>query len=1404
MTEQSSSGPLPPNYKPTSITRLAGQQDYPLWKIKITMYLRRLQLFKNNEPVDDKDATALSIIFDNLNETLQQQAIHVSASASDLWEYISKTFEKTDLSTKAKAIQNLVDFNYQEATMDMNYSKIMTIQQELKSAFNSDTISFENMTTIFSILNLPKHHHLLRTTMMENAKDDKQLPALSSLFSSLLREESLSNESGARQVVSTTTTNQCQHRFTPANKCWKCHPCQKCQAGKKDRTYHTINDKWCQKNWSDDTKASRAKTFVVDSACTDTMAANKDGLTLYSHPIAHPIRVANNQTMIADEIGSLTTPEMNLDVLICKELSENLLSTNDLANQKVHTLFTEEGVFIGKGGSLNEIFHKGYRKDKSFYVNLKNQPSTLARVTTVEEDHLKLNHLNARATTRATATANITPINCDACYTGKATKGTKPKTATNRANKPGERFHTDICGPITPTSNNGHRYLLTFTDDYSRYVTVFFLQTKAEAFEKFHNLDSVVYNQFGRHIKYLRSDNGTEFKNSSFTDYCKLYGIHQEFTVTYTPSQNGVAERLNLTIFNYLRATLKSSKLDKSFWHEIIQNICYTKNRTVIATNQKETAFAKYFDQKGDISHLQVCGAPCYAITTPWEKRKSYSFKLADRAQLCKFLGYSTNKKAYRLLTETNQIIEVCYEDVRFPESTPTVNTAPVTPTETTLQSEINQINIPDNTNSETTQESNETESDQESSDQESVYSTPIKQETFHTPVKQEARNVEPETEEQETEKEETQNPPVAEYPTLRSIPNMPGAFFDPSRSSTVTLQPISDPAPKDINAPPAFIKRIRKATKRFDPSSASRAFSAISATREEHVNVSTADALHHSGIEWFRLPPAFARSAKGEPLPAKYEDIEALADKKEWLKATDAEIASLIEHDTWQLVDLPANRRALKNKWVFRIKRDAQGSITRYKARLCACGYSQQENIDYKDIYAPVVRPESFRVFLATIAARNMECHQMDVTAAFLNGNLEETIYMKQPPGYINKECPDKVCKIIRNLYGLKQASRVWHKTIDPFLKSLGFTPLASDPCVYFKWDKDQLSMISLYVDDLAIASDSPEILDSTKQALSSRFKMTDEGELDYILGMQIKRDRNKRELHISSHLKISEILKDFNMASCDTVATPMEHLTISAADCPTIGSKEWTEMQEVPYRQCVGRLVNLMRTTRPDLAFAVSVVSRYLHNPGRKHWNMVKRIMRYLSGTKTFTLRIAPNQLTTTAHAKDAKVNLVGNLDADWGGNRDNCKSTSGFSFFVGNGLVSWGSKAQPTVATSSTHAEYVAAYQATAECLWIRSMLLELKLLPQDTPTVLKCDNQAAIKIANYQMVTPQSKHFDQKYHFVRHEVEEGHISLLFCPGKDNVADIFTKPLARTKFQKFRTELGIIADPGESNAC
>jgi hypothetical protein len=453
----------------------------------------------------------------------------------------------------------------------------------------------------------------------------------------------------------------------------------------------------------------------------------------------------------------------------------------------------------------------------------------------------------------------------------------------------------------------------------------------------------MIYNQFGRHITFLRSDNGTEFKNSSFSMYCSAYGITQQFTTPDAPNQNGVSERLNLTLLDATRAMLHASKLSPDFWNEAVLNAVYTRNRSPSSSTGKCTPYELYYGHKPNVSHLQIFGTPCFAITTPYQRRNTGTFKLADRSKKCIFMGYSSNSKSYRLLNETGKITLARYEDTLFTVPCPPNSHGPTIPPGESSSSIPLTLYTPSADDDNTSFYTVDSDLDSPVTHQPAeILSVPPNDQPFPPSPTPDSPEESPSP---SADPEDASN----EFPTITPIAGQPGLFRDP-RYGTITLQPISDPPSRSITAPPRYPKRA------CSPVDYSSAFTSLSMDPYAFCMTDTTDALHQSCVEWYKLPPAFARSANGEQLPATYDAIATLTDKEEWQKATSAEIASLIEHGTWTLVPLPPGRKALKTKWVFRIKRDAHGNITRYKARLCACGYSQLPGIDYKEIYSPVV----------------------------------------------------------------------------------------------------------------------------------------------------------------------------------------------------------------------------------------------------------------------------------------------------------------------------------------------------------------------------------------------------------------------------------------------------------------
>ncbi|NBX97749.1 hypothetical protein EBQ81_02685, partial [bacterium] len=512
--------------------------------------------------------------------------------------------------------------------------------------------------------------------------------------------------------------------------------------------------------------------------------------------------------------------------------------------------------------------------------------------------------------------------------------------------------------------------------------------------------------------------------------------------------------------------------------------------------------------------------------------------------------------------------------------------------------------------------------------------------------------------------------------------------------------------------------------------------------------------------------------------VPLSFKEAKAGPDANHWIKATEEEYTSIMENGTWTLVQLPAGRKAVGCKWVYKKKRDAAGNIKRWKARLVAKGYSQVEGLDFTETFAPVAKFTSIRILLSLAAANNWECHHMDVKTAFLNGDLEEEIFMEQPEGFVKPGEEHLVCKLHKTIYGLKQSPRAWNKKLNDELKKQGFSRCEADHSVYFKRDNKGLVFLLVYVDDIIIVADSTAAMGACKEALSMTFTMTDLGETNHFLGMEVHRDRDAGLIFLNQRSYINSMLERYGMGDCAPVRIPLS----VGAKLPPTTTEEKSFHHE--YQSMVGSLMYLMVATRPDLAYAVGAVSQFAAGPSEEHLDAVKRILRYVRGTTHYQLTLGGDAATLQLEAWS---------DADWAANNIDRKSISGYCFKLGVGAVSWKSKKQTSVALSSTEAEYMALTQATKEAIWIRFLLTELGVF-NDAAIRIKVDNQSCVALARNPEFHARTKHIDIQYHFIREKVEDNSVHLEFCPTDQMVADVFTKALPREKHVWCTNEMGV----------
>lgn len=477
--------------------------------------------------------------------------------------------------------------------------------------------------------------------------------------------------------------------------------------------------------------------------------------------------------------------------------------------------------------------------------------------------------------------------------------------------------------------------------------------------------------------------------------------------------------------------------------------------------------------------------------------------------------------------------------------------------------------------------------------------------------------------------------------------------------------------------------------------------------------------------------------------------------------------------------------------KWVYDLKLGPNGELLRYKARLVAKGYSQVQGIHYTETFAPVVSKEALRVLVAVAAKKDWEIEQVDISCAFLHGRLDELLFCEIPEGFTGDRSRH-VFKFKRSLYGLKQSGRQYNKRLDDHLRRHGYQPTKADPCVYVKRDphNNVEAYISCWVDDLFIIGEKA-VTTAAKEMLRTQFDIKDLGPARWMLGLELTRDRVNRTATLSQARYVETMLSMFKMEDSKAKDTPLEPgaepLPRASEQEQALTETEKAKMEAIPYRKAIGILLYLSTTTRPDIAAAVNQLARFVDDPRMRHFKALKHLLRYLRGSKDFGLVLGGR----------GDICLGGYSDSDWASNQDTRRSTGGYCFSTGpnDGAIAWASKGQTSVALSSLEAEYMALSDAARTAIWLRYLFEELDL-PAQGPTVIQCDNQAAIFTSSNPTTSPRTKHIAIRYHFVRERVTETkELTVQYVQTSQQVADIFTKSLKNiSQFQEFRSRLGV----------
>ncbi|GBE79025.1 hypothetical protein SCP_0202220 [Sparassis crispa] len=806
-------------------------------------------------------------------------------------------------------------------------------------------------------------------------------------------------------------------------------------------------------------------------------------------------------------------------------------------------------------------------------------------------------------------------------------------------------------------------------------------------------------------------------------------------TAPYSPSQNGVSERLNRTLLGLARAMIYARDLPRYLWAEAIAHAVYIKNRSPTQVLNGATPEEKWNGTKPNISYLQEFDSPVWVLT-----EDATLSKLAPRANKYIFVGYMDGPKAIKYYDAHMCQIKIS-RNFQFSSNSPD--------------------HLPGN--------------------------------APHVPQEQIGSDVPILTAQREGE----QNIFPGTLPSNAS--DVPHAERRPEVPNLTTTADVRREGELGTSAPQSPAKNPRKRRQDHDPDQRKESGTAAPSQprRTRRKTVQHDYRLMHdpeadedldndsdkSNAELVYIAMSVHRNADADE-PKTLSDAKRSLEWPKWEQAVQMELNQLQGMETWELVEPPEDRKPVGNKWVLVKKTNKEGEIIKYKARLVAKGYSQIPGMDYTETFAPVVRLETIRAILGLAAILDWEIGQMDVKGAYLNGTLKEEVYMRQPEGY--SDGTYRVCKLKKTLYGLKQSGREWNIVLNRKLLDAGFKRLFSDPCAYIRIKGDKIEIVTVWVDDLLIFTNDCALMDQLKRELRNMFEVTDLGEPRKIVGIEIERDRSKQTIKISQTKYIESILHKNGLTNANTVGMPLDPNTVLEKEEPKTDDEC---DRDNGYASLVGSLMYAAIATRPDIAHAVQRLSSFTANPGMAHWTAAKCVLRYLSGTRELGIIYGP---IADVKPEDQSI-FVGYSDADYANDIRDRKSISGYLFKLGNGTIMWSSKKQTTVASSTTEAEYMASAEAAKEAVWLRTLFKEIGFEQQD-PTILFEDNTAAISIARDPQFHAKSKHFDVKHHYVREKLRDKYIDIHYCPTEDMIADILTKSLPKPRHEKLTKKLGM----------
>ncbi|GJX52152.1 putative RNA-directed DNA polymerase [Tanacetum coccineum] len=974
--------------------------------------------------------------------------------------------------------------------------------------------------------------------------------------------------------------------------------------------------------------------WIIDSGANQHITNSTKNMTNVIDISDLNINVGHPNRTIAkiNHVGNLklTNNVVLFDVLVIPEYTVSLLSVNKMIkDSKLHVGFNEYDCVI-QDLKKETVLGTGSESGGLYVFDIdcklprvKSNFSILCCHVSKCVWHKRLGHPSDQVLKVLKSSLKITKPDhndpCDICHFSKQTREPFP-LSDHTSESLGDLIHLDLWGPYRITSREGYRYFLTIVDDFSRAVWVYLIKSKDEVFGYFVEFVNLIANQFLKRIKVIRSDNGTEFINNKMEKILKEKGIIHQTSCAYTPQQNGIAERKHRHLLNVARSLLFQGNIPLCFWTDCILTATYLINRLPSSVLAGRSPFCMLYGREPSLSHLRCFGCLCFSSVL------NNSDKFSPKSEKCILIGYSSSKKAYKLLSLENRSY-IFSRDVKFYE---TIFPYKMKSNNKTfeLNNEVNSRNFFDLFESSHQDISSPNDDGEGPSDD--AGEVIVDHQSIDTAEEQPFDN------DDHTASSIDDNP-ISEGngPNTQHIPT-----FDISNRT-------DDDTSVCVNT-----RRSGRVSKLPDKLNDFVLDNKVKYGLNRYANhtVLSADAS------------CFISNLNKTVEPTCYND--AIKDIN-WVQAMNNEMEALYLNNTRILTDLPLNRKAIKSKWVYKIKYKSNGEVERYKARLVAKGCGQKEGVDYEEIFSPVVKMSTIRCFINMAVQKSWNIFQMDVNNAFLYGDLTEDVYMIPPPSFFDKN-ETRVCKLVKSLYGLKQALRQWNKKLVETLSKVGFLQSKNDHSLFTKNKDGTFLALLVYVDDIIVTGNNNDEISKIKVYLNQKFKIKDLGELKFFLGIEVVKTKNG--LCLNQRKYCIELLYEYGLLGCKSVATPMPKNGILAHK-ETENDKPLKNVTS--YQKIVGKLIYLCNT----IAYTVHCLSQHMHSPLQSHFKAALRVLRYLKS--------APG--AGISYTKSSSSSICAYADSDWAKCKMTRRSVSGYCVFIYGCLVSWKSKKQATLSRS-----------------------------------------------------------------------------------------------------------------------